>query len=138
MSSSDKKQSHREKVLQRLQNLPRVDGTGFASATPPFQPVKKISPQVKLSWIEHFLNWYPRYTKLYRRRSKNDPSNYSDMVKLQFEELKPFFMMMEKSIKNETINKILDVINNQYYDEDIINNFSIERALSLIESEKEK
>ncbi len=52
------------------------------------------------------MNWYPFHTKLYRRRSKNDPSAI-ELMGVAFDELKPFFMMMEKSIRSEAESKLL-------------------------------
>lgn len=54
--------------------------------------------QVKMSWIEHFMNWYPRHTKLYRRRSKKDPSDLMTLMKQEFDELEPFFTHMANTI----------------------------------------
>lgn len=51
-----------------------------------------------MSWVEQFMNWYPRNTRLYRRRSKNDPPYFTAGMQQEFEELKPFFMNMANRI----------------------------------------
>lgn len=57
--------------------------------------------QVRISWLEQFMNWYPRHTKLYRRRSKEDGAK-SYLVAMQTEgaELRPFFLPIER-MQNE-------------------------------------
>lgn len=47
------------------------------------------------------MNWYPHNTKLYRRRSKNDPADYISGAKQHFDELKPFFVHMADTIWNK-------------------------------------
>lgn len=61
------------------------------------------APKVRLSWIEHFMNWYPRNTKLYRRRSKNDPTNVIALMSAEFDELKPFFVRMQEAIRQAAL-----------------------------------
>lgn len=57
--------------------------------------------QVRMSWLEHFLNWYPRNTRLYRRQSKaDDAKSYLDAMKIEGEELRPFFAPIER-MQNE-------------------------------------
>lgn len=60
---------------------------------------------VSMSWVEQFMNWYPHNTKLYRRRSKNDPADYISGAKQHFDELKPFFMHMADTIWNKALAK---------------------------------
>jgi len=57
--------------------------------------------QVRMSWVEQFMNWYPRNTKLYRRRSKADPTDLLTGMKAEFDELKRFFLPMADTIWNK-------------------------------------
>jgi hypothetical protein len=65
-----------------------------------------------MSWVEQFMNWYPRHTKLYRRKNRTDPVNTIAAMKLEFDELKPFFLQMANTIwakacarqRDETLN----------------------------------
>lgn len=57
-----------------------------------------MSLQVKMSWVEQFMNWYPSNTRLYRRRSKTDSASLIANMKSEFDELKPFFMGMADTI----------------------------------------
>ncbi len=54
--------------------------------------------QVPMSWVEQFMNWYPRNTRLYRRKSKADPPHVLQRMSVEFEELKPFFVGMANTI----------------------------------------
>ena len=63
-----------------------------------------MSIQAPMSWIEQFMNWYPRNTKLYRRRSKTESDMLTNM-KAEFDELKPFFMKMADAIWFKAIAK---------------------------------
>jgi hypothetical protein len=91
--------------------------------------------QVRKSWTEQFMDWYPRYSKLYRRRSNKEAQDFSSLSKIQFEELLPFFQMMEKSIRNQLVNQIVDKINDTYFDEG--SEFDQERAIRIIKDENE-
>lgn len=53
---------------------------------------------VRMSWVEQFMNWYPRHTRLYRRRSKDDPPYFTAGMQQEFDELKPFFTAMADTI----------------------------------------
>lgn len=73
-----------------------------------------MSLQVRISWVEHFLNWYPRHTKLYRRRSKNDPPYFPKGMQEAFDELKPFFVTMKASIEAETKERTWEDVNHVF------------------------
>ncbi len=60
-----------------------------------------MSIQAPMSWVEQFMNWYPRHTKLYRRRSKHDSPNAVTQMSIEFDELKPFFKAMADTIWNK-------------------------------------
>lgn len=55
-----------------------------------------------------FMDWYPRYTQLYRRKKRGETEDLLKRMNIQFDELKPFFIMMEKSIKLEVLSEALE------------------------------
>jgi septal ring factor EnvC (AmiA/AmiB activator) len=58
------------------------------------------APQVRLSWAEHFLNWFPRHTTLYFRRDKAEQEAERKgaiaVMKRHFAQVSPFFDAIDR------------------------------------------
>jgi hypothetical protein len=68
-----------------------------------------MSLNVKLSWSERFINWFPYNTRLYIRKKKGVEPNFSTDGKELFDQLAPFFDKLKEEARREGYEEAINI-----------------------------